>query len=168
MVNPVTNFPQRALNTLINAMNLGIYSPRYLNDVMKYKTKLDVSKITPFLSSKNDYIKRAAIELVSEYGDKAKLIDFLLIEKNSRNLTLGLNLFAKHYEHLKDRVEDILILLHFPDVIVREKCVEILRKVKREDLLVGLMFESDDYLIKRIKGFIMAKQNREDKGNTNG
>ncbi len=166
--NTISNFPQRALNILINDFKKNQFSPSHLKDIMKYKAKLDVTDLISFVKHKNEYIRKAAIEVVLlHHDDKNILIDYLLDErfKSKTNVVAGLELFLIYSEELKDRIEDILPLLQDCSTLISEKCITVLRKIKREDLLLGLMFNSGDETLKRIKVFIEEKNQRDLKEN---
>ena len=154
-MNTVTNFPQRALKACLEAMNNGSLSPIHIKNLTKYKNvKIDVEPFKVFLHHKDAHIRKGAISVIFRYGDKMELLEFIKREKDKTNLLFAIKLIKESQEIFKDRIDELIVCLKMFDRVVREAAVETFRCYGRADLLLSLVFETDEELIKRVKRYI--------------
>lgn len=159
-----SSFPQRSLNSLLDCLKKGQCRLDLLKNVLKYKVSLDVSGFIPFLSSKSEFERKLAIEIIVNFGDKNLLIDYLKLEKKQQNILHALDLFLKNKDFYKDKLEDISFLMVSPWDLIQEKCISVFRNFQREDLLFPLVFNEDTKLGDRVRNFIdESKISKDDK-----
>lgn len=142
-------------------MKKGSISPRLINDVIKYKNKIDVTEMESFLSHDNPLIRKAALEIIIKHGNKIKLFDFIKSEKNKINILFALKLYVDNAEFLKDKGEELVFLLESNDIVIKEKTIISLRESGRADLLLSLAFSEDEELVQRIKNYIEKQDNEK-------
>jgi hypothetical protein len=111
---------------------------------------VDVCEISPFLKSKDGFIRLCAARVVAAKGKVEDLVNMALVETNKGNLMEVLRL-------IKDSDSAISYLVGFlksDDSYVREATINMYRRVKREDMLLSLVFDQDEDLANRIKSYI--------------
>jgi HEAT repeat protein len=146
-------FPDRAVQACVEAMANGRVSPRHVKDVIKYPD-VDVTPIEPFLFHEDDYVRRFAVEIIGKRGNKEKLIDALAKETNRQILLLILKILGKEGTQL----EKAVAILEHTDPVIRCEAIETYRKSGKADCLVSLLFDDDDSLVEKIKGYIKNEQ----------
>lgn len=137
-------------------------SPRVVKDVLRCD-KLDVSPVEQYLNSDCHFVRKAAAEIIYTLGNRTKLFDYLNSEINRQNVLYILQIMIKSPGDSRDNYEKISGLLLFPDLLIREKVIELFMKHGRADLMVGLLFDKNEDLIYRVKGYIEEQDKRESK-----
>jgi hypothetical protein len=169
----MTNFQQRAIKNCVESMKKRIISPSLVRNILKYKNSINVEDIEPFLYDKHSMIQKAAIEIIGTCGRIEKVIE--LLKTAHQDLDLGnilyiLRILPEKAIHLKDTIDDLCFLLNYPEETLRETIKEnaiiFFRRMQRADCLVGLLFDSDESIVYRVKNYI-EKEEKDKNGQTN-
>lgn len=137
-------------------------SPRHVRDVLKSK-KIDVSPIEPFLTHENNFVRKAAIEILVEHGDRKKILPVLLDERDKGVLLFGMTQIIDKCPQFKDLPEltEFTKFLQWYDSAIQDKAVEMFYRLGRTDLLTGLLF--DERQLERIKHYMEEEENGKNK-----
>ena len=143
------SYATRAVLACVGAMKNGVISPMHVKNVLKCRI-VDVTLIEQFLSSKKDFIRKYAVEIIGQKGDASLLIDLALVEKDKHVLLSIMNQLAGKKEDL----EKMVVLLESEDSLIRTSAIQMFRIANRSDCLFTLLFDDDDNLVERIKKYI--------------
>ena len=142
-------FPERAVKACVTAMKANSISPRLVSNVLKYDS-VDVSPIETFLFHNNQIIRNFAVQIIGEKGDPMKLIDAAKQEEDSQVLQ---NIFIQ-LSKTKSKVEELVGQLESKDEVIKNEAIRMFRKAGRSDCLFSLLFDDDEEVVQRIRGYL--------------
>jgi len=143
------SFPERAVLACCNSMSSGKISTRLVNNVIKY-AGVDVSSLEMFLTSDDYFIRKAAVEIIGKSGNKEKLVEVIESETERQILLIAVKAIGKD----GDKLEEIVSVLENTDPLIRYQVIDIYKKSGKSDCLISLLFDDDDSLVERIKGYM--------------
>ena len=143
------SYSERAVNSCVGAMKLGMITIRHVNNILKCKI-VDVAEIEQFLDNKNDFIRKYAVEIIGQKGNTSLLVQMALKEKDKQVLLTIMTQLSKS----KESLEEVVALLDSEDSYIKSSAIEMFRRANRSDCLFSLLFDDDEELIKRIRKYI--------------
>lgn len=152
------NFAERAVKACVEAMEKGISSQRHVRDVLRYKDA-DVTPIERFLVHVDPMIRMMATEVIGAKGNIAILVS-AAIKEEDRSVLLNM---MKSINRKSGGVESLVLLLSSPDLIVKNACIDMFKRLGMADCLFPLIFDKDDALVQRIKRYLEDEERQNSK-----
>jgi HEAT repeat protein len=118
---------------------------------------VDVSNIEVFLSSDNELVRGAAVEIIGAKGRMELLVE---VAKKETERTILMRI-VDCFRDRPEGVERLVELLESEDEIVFEETIGMFRRLGREDCLFGLVFSRDSILVERVKRYINEQKERQ-------
>lgn len=159
LVNQGSQYSQMALYNCYCSFEKGIYSPRLVKNVLKYKSGslLNVECMVDFLDSDNEMIQRGAIEIIGEKGDVSLLLDMSKYV-SSANKLLAIKYVLKK-EELADEINEVLQTEDKGELLSAMKLFKDSGNVSQ---LLVLSFTEDNYIRNLVSRYVFGKKTIDD------
>jgi len=149
------SFGDRAVASCLVAFSNGTVVERAVRDILKCDD-VDVSSIEIFLANNNDDVRRAAGRIVAAKGNVSVAVDAVLDEHNFSSILGLLDVIAERGFDDTDagKLSDFFSRHGVLESQIKEHVIGIFRRSGKKSALFPLLFDDDDKMVERIKGYL--------------